>query len=80
MEIISLKDVSKNTKIAILEKMGYKSDGTFVLDKDGKKVLDKYTHTEVKLDNMAILPGSILILNEESGSILKYIEEHSDDI
>lgn len=80
MEIVALNELSKNTKISILKKLGYKSDGTFVLDKDGKKVLDKYNQSEIKLDNMAILPGSTIILNEDSGSVLRYIEENSDDL
>ncbi|MGC8726351.1 MAG: hypothetical protein ACP5RS_07270 [Thermoplasmata archaeon] len=80
MEFVSLNNVGKKTKIAILKELGYDSDGTFVLDKDGNKVLDKYTGDEIKLDNMAILPGSTIVLNEESGSVLKYLEEYGDDV
>jgi len=76
-EIISLKGISKSTQIALLEKLGYKSDGIFVLDKCGNKIIDKYTNTPIKLDNMAILPGGIVI---DEDSLLKYMEDHIDDI
>lgn len=79
MEFISLKNVGKKTKIELLKELGFGFDGMFVLDKDGKKLLDVYSKEPITLDNMAILPGSTIILNEESGSVLKYLEEHVDD-
>jgi len=61
-----------------LEKLGYKSDGEFVLNLDGKKVIDKYLEIPVKLNNMVILPGSTLILDDNELSISSYIEEFGD--
>jgi hypothetical protein len=80
MELVSLKEMSIKTKIAILSELGYKSDGVFVFHANGEKYLDKYTNAEVKLENMAIVPGSIIFLNEDSGGLLRYIEEHSDEL
>ena len=76
-EIILLKGISKSTQIALLEKLGYKSDGVFVLDEHGNKIIDKYTNAPIKLDNMAILPGGVVI---DEDSLLKYMEDHIDDI
>lgn len=78
MELISLKNVSKESKILLLKELGYDSDGTFVLDSEDKKVLDKYLEIEVKIDNMVILPGSTIILDDNELSISKYIEEFGD--
>ncbi len=78
MELISLKKVSKESKRLLLKELGYDSDGTFVLDSEGKRVLDKYLEIEVKIDNMVILPGSTIILDDNELSISKYIEEFGD--
>jgi len=80
VDLISVKDLSIKTKLALIEELGYTSDGVFVFNSDGTKVLDRYTSAEVKLENMAIVPGSIILLNEDSGGLLKYIEEHGDEL
>jgi hypothetical protein len=78
MELISLKNVTKNTKIMLLKELGYDSDGDFVLDDQGKKVLDKYLEIPVPVNNMVILPGSALILDDNELSLSKYLEEFGD--
>ena len=77
-ELVSLQKFDTKSKIAILEELGYKSDGTFVLDKDGNKFMDKYINTSIKLDEMLILPGSTIIICNNEVSILGYIEEYGD--
>lgn len=79
VELISLKDVSSNSKILLLKELGYQSDGVFILDKEGKKVVDKYLEVPVKLDNMVILPGSEIILEDNEFSIASYLEEYGED-
>ncbi len=44
-ELVSMKHMPKEVKIELLKKRGYKSDGKFVLDKNGKKILDKHRRT-----------------------------------
>jgi len=78
MELISLKNVSLNSKLLLLKELGYSSDGEFVLNLEGKKVIDKYADIPVKLDNMVILPGSEIILDDNELSIASYIEEFGD--
>jgi hypothetical protein len=41
-ELVSMKHMPKEVKIELLKKLGYNSDGKFVLGKNGKKILDKY--------------------------------------
>ncbi len=77
MERLSLKEVSNNSKIGLLRELGYDSDGEFVLE-SGKKLLDRYLDIPIRLDNMVILPGSIIILDNNELSLSKYIEEFGD--
>jgi len=67
-----------NCRIQLLKELGYDSDGTFVLDKKGNKLLDRYTDDPVHLDNMAILPGSTIILDDNPLSITSYLDEFGD--
>ena len=78
MELVSLKNVSKASKVALLKELGYGSDGVFVIDSKGKKVLDPYIDEPVFLDRMLIFPGSTLILDNNALSIISYLEEHGD--
>lgn len=78
MELISLKQISKESKILLLKELGYDSDGEFVLDSKGNKVLDRYLEIPVTIDNMVILPGSEIILDNNELSISKYIAEFGD--
>jgi len=79
-ELISMKHMPKEVKIELLKKLGYKSDGIFVLDTNGKKILDKYTEEPIRINNMAILPGSEIILDNNPLSISSFLEEYGDVI
>ena len=77
-ELVSLQSIDKPSKIALLEALEYKSDGIFVLDKNGEKFLDKYINSPIKLDEMLILPGSTIIISNNEISIISYMEEYGD--
>lgn len=79
MEFISLKNVSLTSKILLLKELGYGSDGEFVLNLAGQKVVDKYLDIPVKVDNMIILPGSEIILDDNEFSVSSYLEEYGED-
>lgn len=79
-ELISLRGMSKHLKTVLLKELGYDSDEVFVLDKNGEKCLDKYTGEPLKIDNMAILPGSAIILDNNPLSISSFFEEYGDVI
>ncbi len=80
MELISLKQVSQESKVLLLKELGYTSDGEFVLDSKGNKILDRYLEIPVRVENMVILPGSEIILDDNELSISKYLEEFGDVI
>lgn len=77
METISLKKISLVSKILLLKQLGYDYNGEFIL-KDGKRVLDRYLEIPIKIDNMVILPGSTIILDDNELSISSYLEEFGD--
>ena len=78
MERVSLKGLPKDTKISILEELGFESDGIFVYDECGKKIKDRYLDKEISLDNMLIFPGSCVILDNNPLSIAAYFEEYGE--
>jgi len=82
IDIVSLANVSKKSKIALLKKLGYNSDGIYVTGKHGEKVLDKYTIEPVRLDNMMILPcpANPIILYNNIFSLMEYLEEYKKEI
>ena len=79
MELISLKEVSVKSKIALLKEIGFNSDGEYVFDSEGNKVLDKYIEIPVKVNNMAIFPGSTIVLDNNELSLSLYLEEFGDE-
>lgn len=81
MELISLKQLSRETKIEILKELGFGVDEEqYVVDNDGNRVVDKYINDEVALDNMLIFPGSTLILDDNPLTITLYLEEFGDEL
>lgn len=78
MEMLSLKKEPTALKIAILRKMSYSSDGTFIFDSDGKMVIDPYIDEAVRIDNMVILHGSEIILDSNPLSLAGYFEDHGE--
>lgn len=84
LEVIELEGVSKESKIALLEELGFGSDGEFVT-KDGERWKDRYTDKDIPLDKMAIFPGreqgEVVIIEDSIFSLIHYMEEFEyDDI
>lgn len=77
MELISLREVSQDSKLALLRELGYESDGEHVL-KDGQPVSDPFTGDPITLDNMVLLPGSTVLTTDNEVSIASYFEEYGD--
>jgi len=78
VETISLQDLSLENKEFLLKELGFASDGIYVLDSEGEKVIDNYINEPVKIDNMLILPGSTIIIDNNPLSIVSYLQEHPD--
>jgi len=77
-ELVPIKDMPQELKIMLVKELGYDSDGTYVLLKNGEKHLDRYTGEPVRIDNMAIFPGSTIILDNNLLSIISFLEEFGD--
>ncbi len=75
-ERYSLNKLTKEEKIELLRILNYDSDGLFVLDGAGEIVIDRYIDQPVKIDNMLILEGSTLIIDNNPLSIAAYLEEY----
>ena len=78
MDLISLKNISKDSKVKLLKELGHDSDGEFVLDINGNAMLDRYLEIPIKVDKMIILPGSTIILDDNELSLSRYLEEFGD--
>jgi hypothetical protein len=78
LEVVELRTMTRHDKALLVKELGYASDGTKVLRADQTPYLDPYTNDPVTLDNMAILPGSIVILDNNPVSLACYIAEHED--
>lgn len=80
MELISLKELPLGTRKAILTELGFSVDSKtlHIIDSNGNKVIDKYIEKAVTVDNMLILPGSTIILDDNPLSLTMYLEEFGD--
>jgi len=77
-EEVSLADAPVAFKLALIEKLGLKTDGIWVLNPDGSKLMDEYANKPIRVDRMIVLPGSIVVLDDNPLSITSYFEEHGD--
>lgn len=77
-KLISLKEIPKDLKIALLKELDFDSDGMFVLEKNGEKHMERYMKSPIRLDNMLIFPGSTIILDDNPVSVASYLEEFGD--
>lgn len=80
MEILSLKDAPYDFRVGAVREFGYQLDTNGVhLTNGGERAVDRYTGVALRLDNIAVLPGSDAILLDNSAvSIAWYLEEHGD--
>ena len=77
-EIVSIKDMSNECRIILLKELGYDSDGRFVTENNGEKILDRYTGEPILINNLAIFPGSTIILDNNPLSVSSFLEEFGD--
>jgi hypothetical protein len=77
VEIISIKTMPLEARAELARQLGYEVDGHKIL-KNGSPALDPYTEEPVTLDNMAVVPGSAILLKDNAVSFAAYFEEHGD--
>ena len=74
MEVLSIKGIPYDAKVLLLKELGYGvDDERFVVDTEGKRMVDKYAHIEILAANAIIVPGSTLILDDNPVSISAYM-------
>lgn len=78
MELVPIQNMPQDLKIRLLRELEYDSDGKFVLGKDGKIQLDRYTGEKIRINNMVIFPGSTIVLDNNPLSISSFLEEFRD--
>lgn len=66
-------------KLLLLKELGLSADANGYITKDGEQVQDKYLGQPVRVENMAIFPGSAVVLDDNPLSIALYIEEYGED-
>lgn len=79
MELIILKEAPREFKLGLLRALEYDVDknGVYVT-KNGTPVIDQYIDKPVRFDNMAIFPGSTIVIDDNPLSIASYIEDHPE--
>jgi len=77
VEIVSIKDMPLDARAELVRQLGYEVDGKQIL-KDGAPAIDPYLDQPVTLDNMAVLPGSAVLIVDNAVSFAAYFEEHGD--
>jgi len=78
LQIVSVKDMPSDLKLLLLKELGLGVSEDGFITKDGRQVLDKYTDQPVQIENMAIFPGSTVVLDDNPLSIASYIEEYGE--
>ena len=78
LQLVSLRYMPANLKATLLKELGLNVDERGYVTRDGRVVRDKYIDQPVKLDNMMVLPGSTIVLDDNPLSIALYIQEYGD--
>jgi hypothetical protein len=78
MELLSLHGISDESKVALLRALGFDCDGRNVL-REGRPLVDPVVGESVTIDNMAILPGSTVVIVDNPLSVAAYLDEHGED-
>lgn len=65
-------------KLLLLQELGLGVDENRYITKDGRQILDKYIDQPVRVENLAIFPGSTIVLDDNPLSIVSYIEEYGE--
>lgn len=81
MEVVSLKDVTSEMRARLLDELGYglEADGIHVVHKGtGTRAVDPYAKIEIRADNMMILPGSAVLIDDNEFSLTSYLEDKGD--
>ena len=77
MSELQLMQVENNERVKILDKLGFTlNEEGFVLDKNKKLKICKYSEEPVHINTAAILPGSVEIINANPYTMAQYFLTH----
>jgi len=79
-ETVPWGDIPRDVQIEIIRELGYSVEENRILDAAGAPVVDKYTRAPVRLDNLMIVWGSTLLLDNNPVSIASYFEEYGEQL
>lgn len=74
----SIENADPEVREALLDRLGYAMEGDRILDEDGNVVEDPCTGDPVHPQNMAIFPGSTVIVDDNPVSVAWYYENYRD--
>ena len=77
-ETVKWGDIPPDVQFEIVRELGFTVEDNRILDPAGTPVLDKYTKAPVRLDNLMIVWGSTLLLDNNPVSIASYFEEYGE--
>lgn len=74
MEDIQLVQLNNDERLIVLEKLGYvlDSEGYVIYKETGKRAICKYSKDIIHINNAAILPGSVIVINANPITMAEY--------
>lgn len=78
MEVVRIQDLTRKERILLLKELGYDTDSTGKVIKDGAPWLDPFLEEQPTVENMCIVPGSALVLVDNPVSLDGYFEKYAD--
>lgn len=78
VETVKWADVPRDVQVQVVEELGYTVRDGVIHDSAGEPVLDRYTRMPVRLDNLLVVWGSTLLLDNNPISIASYFEEYGE--
>ncbi|HKZ63081.1 MAG TPA: hypothetical protein VJ400_01425 [Thermoplasmata archaeon] len=78
METVKWADIPMDVRVQVIQELGYVVKDEVICDSTGSPVMDRYTRVPVRFDNLLIVWGSDLLLDNNPISIASYFEEYGE--
>jgi hypothetical protein len=81
MNDLKLIQLGNDDRISVLKKLGYNLDNEgYVLQKKSKeRLICKYSKEVIHINNAAILPGSLIVINANPVTMAEYFLDNHED-
>ena len=79
-EVNQLVRLNNEDRLVVLKKLGYELNdvGYVISSKTKKELICKYSGEKIHINNAAILPGSVIIINANPLTMAEYFIEGDD--